>query len=152
MTLKKEAKHITLLKQKRVDGFIIASVFKKNEPVLRQLIEEEIPLVLISLHRSELPVGSVAGDDYLGGYIATEHLLSLGHCRIGIIAQEETVSGTERVRGYEKGFNKCRNRARQKNLIRTTTDLTIEGAQLCARELLASGQRPTAIFLAVMIH
>lgn len=140
----KEAKHITLLKQKRVDGFIIASVFK-NEPVFRQLIEEEIPLVLISLHRPELPVGSVTGDDYLGGYIATEHLLSLGHHRIGIIAQEGTVSGAERVRGYEKALINAGIEL-DKNLIRTTTDLTIEGAQLSARELLSNRQRPTAIF------
>lgn len=140
----KEAKHITLLKQKRVDGFIIASVFK-NEPVLRQLIEEEIPLVFIALHRSELPVGSVTGDDYLGGYVATEHLLSLGHRRIGIIAEEGTVSGVERVRGYEKALINAGIEI-DKNLVRTTTEPTIEGAQLCARELLASGRRPTAIF------
>ena len=140
----KEAKHITLLKQKRVDGFIIASFFK-NEPVLRQLIEEEIPLVFIAFHRPELPVGSVAGDDYLGGYVATEHLLSLGHCRIGIIAEEGTASGAERPRGYEKALINAGIEV-DKNLVITTTDPTIEGAQLCARELLTNRQRPTAIF------
>ncbi|GAA3333720.1 hypothetical protein GCM10020331_098880 [Ectobacillus funiculus] len=40
----------------------------------------------------------------------------------------------------------------KKNLVITTTDPTIEGAQLCARELLTNRQRPTAIFLGVMIY
>jgi DNA-binding LacI/PurR family transcriptional regulator len=140
----KEAKHITLLRQKHVDGFIIASIFK-NEPVLKQLIEEEFPIVLISLQRPELPIGSVTGDDYLGGYIATEHLLSLGHRRIGIIAEEATVSGTERTKGYKKALENAGIEVNE-NLVITTNEATIEGAEMQAKELLNSGQRPTAIF------
>ncbi|WP_047154189.1 LacI family DNA-binding transcriptional regulator [Aneurinibacillus tyrosinisolvens] len=141
---KKEAKHITLLRQKHVDGFIIASIFK-NEPVLKQLIEEEFPIVLISLQRPELPVGSVTGDDYLGGYIATEHLLSLGHRKIGIIAEEATISGTERIKGYKKALENAGIKV-DENLVITINEPTIEGAEVKAKELLNSGQRPTAIF------
>jgi LacI family transcriptional regulator len=140
----KEAKHITLLNQKRVDGFIIASVFK-NEPALKQLIEEEIPIVLISLQRPELPVGSVAGDDYLGGYIATEHLLSLGHRRIGIIAENATISGMERIKGYQKALENAGIEV-DESLIIGINEPTIDCAEIFAKELLSSGQRPTAIF------
>ncbi|HWO97080.1 MAG TPA: LacI family DNA-binding transcriptional regulator [Bacillus sp. (in: firmicutes)] len=141
---KKEAKHIALLRQKYVDGFIIASVFK-NEAVLKQLMEDEIPLVFFSLQRPELPVASVAGDDYLGGYIATEHLLSLGHRRIGIIAEEATISGTERIRGYEKALINAGIEI-DESLIMSIDEPTIEGARQHARKLLDGKQRPTAIF------
>jgi DNA-binding LacI/PurR family transcriptional regulator len=140
----KEAKHIALLRQKHVDGFIIASVFK-NEAVLKQLMEEEIPLVFFSLQRPELPVASVVGDDYLGGYIATEHLLSLGHRRIGIIAEAATISGTERTRGYEKALVNAEIEV-DESLIISINEPTIEGAKKHAKKLLDSEQRPTAIF------
>ncbi|WP_078408921.1 LacI family DNA-binding transcriptional regulator [Priestia abyssalis] len=140
----KEAKHIALLRQKHVDGFIIASIFK-NEVALKQLMEEEIPLVFFSLQRPELPVASVAGDDYLGGYIATEHLLSLGHRRIGIIAEAATVSGTERTRGYEKALVNAGIEV-DESLVIPIKEPTIEGAKQHAKKLLDREQRPTAIF------
>lgn len=140
----KEAKHIALLRQKHVDGFIIASVFK-NEVALKQLMEEKIPLVFFSLQRPELPVASVAGDDYLGGYIATEHLLSLGHRRIGIIAEAATVSGTERTRGYEKALVNAGIEV-DESLVIPIKEPTIEGAKQHAKKLLNREQRPTAIF------
>ncbi|KKI88420.1 hypothetical protein WQ54_31640 [Bacillus sp. SA1-12] len=140
----KEAKHITLLKQKHVDGIIIASIFK-NEQVLKQLIEEELPIVLFAFQRPELPVGSVTGDDYLGGYLATEHLLSLGHRRIGIIAEDATISGTERIKGYKKAIENAGLEVNE-NLVITINEPTIEGAAVHAKELLNNAQRPTAIF------
>lgn len=140
----KEAKHIALLRQKHVDGFIIASVFK-NEAVLKQLMEDKIPIVFFSLQRPELPIASVASDDYLGGYIATEHLLSLGHRRIGIIAEAATVSGTERTRGYEKALVNAGIEV-DESLVTPINEPTIEGAKQHAKKLLDSEQRPTAIF------
>ncbi len=140
----KEAKHIALLRQKRVDGFIIASIFK-NETVLKQLIQEKVPIALMAFERSELPVASVTGDDYLGGYLATEHLLSLGHRRIGIITEEETISGKERIKGYEKALLNAGIEV-EPSLIVAINDPTIEGAEKHARKLLDREQRPTAIF------
>jgi LacI family transcriptional regulator len=140
----KEAKHIALLRQKHVDGFIIASIFK-NEEVLKQLIEEQVPIVLIALQRPELPVGSVTADDYLGGYIATEHLLSLGHRRIGIIAEVATLSGMERIKGYQKALMNAGIEV-DESLVMTINEPTIEGTEMHARKLLNTEQRPTAIF------
>ncbi len=140
----KEARHITLLKQKHVDGIIIASIFK-NEPVLKQLIEEELPIVFVNFQRPELPVGSISGDDFLGGYMATDHLLSLGHRRIGIIAEDATISGEERIKGYKKALENAGIEV-DENLIITINEPTIEGAEVHAKELLNNAQKPTAIF------
>ncbi|MGM7723811.1 LacI family DNA-binding transcriptional regulator [Metabacillus sp. Hm71] len=140
----KEARHITLLKQKHVDGIIIASIFK-NEPVLKQLIEEELPIVFVNFQRPELPVGSISGDDFLGGYMATDHLLSLGHRRIAIIAEDATISGEERIKGYKKALENAGIEV-DENLIITINEPTIEGAEVHAKELLNNAQRPTAIF------
>jgi DNA-binding LacI/PurR family transcriptional regulator len=44
---------------------------------------------------------SVTGDDYDGAYKATEHLLSLGHRRIGFLGFINAVLVQKRVSGYE---------------------------------------------------
>lgn len=56
---------------------------------------------LISVTRKSALVHSVTADDYLGAELATKHLISQGHRKIGFLANPQTDGYRERLRGYQ---------------------------------------------------
>jgi len=94
----KEDMYISLLMQKNVDGFILASGFEHFETV-QKLMDEEVPVVIVARNYPEVPVNLVAIHDYEAGYQATSYLIQQGHKRISIIARD-IWSNRERFRGY----------------------------------------------------
>jgi LacI family transcriptional regulator len=52
----------------------------------------------------EFNVDRVTSDNVQGGYLATRHLLELGHRRIGVISPRKSTTFTERLRGYQKAL------------------------------------------------
>lgn len=94
----KEKNYIQLLKQKSVDGFILASGFEDPGEVER-LIKEDIPVVIVAREFPLFSVNGVALNDYIGGQMAAKHLVERGHRKIGIIARD-LWSNRERVRGF----------------------------------------------------
>ena len=83
---------------------IIAAVIWAHMPASRQSLQrlkDALPLVLVDRRIAGFGSDFVGFDDEAGGRGATDHLLSLGHRRIGFLSGEvgaETVS--ERWRGY----------------------------------------------------
>lgn len=140
----KETRYLSLLKQKRVDGFIIAAK-TNNIKFLENLIKKEkIPVVLIAHDIPLLPIDSVTVDDCLGGFQVTEHLISLGHKRIGFLA-EDAWSSKERIRGYQQALSKAGIEF-DASLIQVCKPPNLESAQIQAAKLLGLSERPTAIF------
>ncbi|HWO95852.1 MAG TPA: LacI family DNA-binding transcriptional regulator [Bacillus sp. (in: firmicutes)] len=139
----KELRYISLLKQKQVDGIIVAARFK-NIKLLRELIKEKFPLALIAQDLPALPIDSVTVDDYLGGYQVTEYLLSLGHQNIGVVAEGDR-SSKERIRGYQQALIDAGLKT-DEDLIVVCNQPTRECARLNAGRLLDLEKRPSAIF------
>jgi DNA-binding LacI/PurR family transcriptional regulator len=68
---------------------------------LRRLTAARIPLVLIDPPEEPGPgVRSVGTTNWLGGLLATRHLIELGHERIAVIGQDQMWSGVARLAGY----------------------------------------------------
>jgi DNA-binding LacI/PurR family transcriptional regulator len=66
----------------RIDGLIVISL--SPHPVeLERILRSSLPTVLLDAHHRDLP--RVVADDVRGGRLATEHLIALGHRRIGFI-------------------------------------------------------------------
>jgi LacI family transcriptional regulator len=80
----KESAYIDILLRQRVDGVIYVPTGHNTESV-RRLLQADIPIVLIDRDFPELPISRVLSDNYGGAYLATQHLLNLGHERIGLI-------------------------------------------------------------------
>lgn len=100
----REESCLSLLRGRGLDGFIVAPTTKGNEN-LRSLIEEGIPLVLIDRYNSRLAVDQVYSANRKGGYIATEHLVSLGHDRIGVLVGIRGLRTIEdRLEGYRSAL------------------------------------------------
>ncbi len=83
------------------DGAILVLAHGQSNR-LDMLFRNKIPFVVVD-HRGELgpDVPSVAATNWLGGRLATEHLLSLGHRRIAIISGDTALPcSRDRIAGY----------------------------------------------------
>jgi len=81
----------------RVEGLVIA-----GEPDTDLAIPASTPLVIAGGRVSIPRADTVANDDRAGGRIAAEHLLGLGHVRLGFIGARSAASA-ERRAGFEAG-------------------------------------------------
>lgn len=90
-----------LIRSRRADGLVISGP-RTGEPELESLAREGVPVVLQgSLPGVDLP--SVDVDNRAGAQRAVEHLLALGHRRVGMITNAPLgyTSARERLDGYE---------------------------------------------------
>jgi len=90
------------LLQRGVDGLILSTA-RSDDDFPAELAARGVPFVL-ALRTDGRSLSSVA-DDRLGGYLATRHLLDLGHRRIGLIAGPDYASSsTGRAKGYRQAM------------------------------------------------
>jgi DNA-binding LacI/PurR family transcriptional regulator len=140
----REITAVRTLREKRVDG-IIVTASRVGNLYLPLLEEVEVPIVLVNNQQEGRYVYSVATDNVHGGEMAINHLLELGHRRIGYIAvPEKTSSSLERLKGYK--------RALQAHKVEVTDSLISsgngwpDGGERGMRQLLALSSPPTAVF------
>jgi LacI family transcriptional regulator len=96
----KQRNYLRVLQEKRIDGLIIASA--GDDAVLAQtLADAHEPLVIVDRNIEGLNADLVQIDHEKGAYLATRHLLELGHVRIGCITGPvETAVSAMRVHGF----------------------------------------------------
>ena len=83
-----QARSIEVLREKQVDGFVIAPVFEDEPVSVRSLVDDDIPVVLLDRRMPALAdVPLVSVDHSSAARMAVEHLLALGHRRIAIVTE-----------------------------------------------------------------
>ncbi|MGH3167215.1 MAG: substrate-binding domain-containing protein, partial [Trebonia sp.] len=127
------------------DGVILV-ISQVTESQLSQLRSAGIPLVVIDPANAPPPdLPSVGATNWAGGMAATEHLLGLGHRRIGAISgPTELLCSRARVDGYRSALDRVDIRF-DPALVREG-DFYHEGGFACGAELLSLPDPPTAIF------
>lgn len=104
-----EARFLQQMIDRRVDGLIIVPTRSAlpcaNLDFYHTIIQKGIPIVFIDSFYSELNIPYVALDDVKAGYIATQHLLSMGHRNIAGIFSHINRQGHLRYLGYIKALN-----------------------------------------------
>lgn len=84
---------------RRPDGMVLGDARLQDDAVVQELERRGIPYVLTSRRRPHSL--SATTDDLLGGRLAGEHLVALGHRDVGVIAGEPYAStGVERTAGF----------------------------------------------------
>ncbi|WP_020618368.1 LacI family DNA-binding transcriptional regulator [Paenibacillus daejeonensis] len=140
--LNKETQYIQLLRQKSVDGILVATGVRDDD-ALKELIDQRVPVALVAREMSVLAVSTVLVDDFAGGYSAASYLLELGHRRIGVVAESLTVSSSKaRVKGYRLALEEA-GLTYEEGLL-AVSDFSVEGGKAAAATLLQ--EAPTAIF------
>jgi LacI family transcriptional regulator len=85
---------------RRVEGLVLATA-EMHDPVVTLCRTEGIPVVLVNRAEAEGRVASVISDDRMGMRLAVQHLVALGHSRIGHLAGPQNVStGVWRLEGF----------------------------------------------------
>lgn len=155
---------VELFRHKRVDGIIVAAssggpealmemrprgvpvVFINNEHI--EIDNEHIEPVSASLALDEPagagPVYLVANDDTQGAILVVEHLLALGHRRIGYIGATGRASSLRRYHGYRLTLERAS--VPRDDLLVVHLDEGADEGELGAFRLLAGEARPTALF------
>lgn len=105
--LQEEDRLLQLLLQDHAAGILIWPVMDDSpHRVLFDLVRQRLPVSLMDRTFPELQADVVLCDNYHGGYIATQHLISLGHRQIIFMARPHLnlLPITERLRGYRQAM------------------------------------------------
>jgi LacI family transcriptional regulator len=105
----KNVDDVSFLKEKRKDIAGIVVVESTSKENYRRMKSLKIPFVLIGdIFREKLAepeVDVICNDDFQSSYLATKHLIDLGHRRIGYVTYSVRYSWEiEKLRGYEEAL------------------------------------------------
>ena len=130
-----------------VDGLVLATV-ALNDPVVGHCLAASIPVMLVNRTDMGRKLSAVVTDDAAGMRLAVDHLVNLGHIRIGHIAGPQAVStGALRRAGFKAAAVSAGLPA-QNIMIETARAYTREEGRLAALRLLDRKLAPTAIVAA----
>ncbi|MFZ7822327.1 LacI family DNA-binding transcriptional regulator [Priestia sp. 40] len=144
--MQREKTYTQLCRERRVDGAIIQGI-KKEDLYLKEVVESDIPCVLVDIPVHSNSVGYVTTDNALGAKKAVEHLAGLGHQHIGMInGHEDAFVSQERLNGYREALKECGLSFRSEWVV--SGDFEEKKAEKAACELLNRYKEVTAIFCA----
>ncbi len=130
------------LLKRGVDGLILSTA-REGDDFADNLAQRGIPFVLAL--RTDGRNLSAIGDDRLGGYLATRHLLDLGHRRIGVIAGPSYASSArQRLEGYRQAIDEAGIAVHPDWIVPST--FGIDAGADAAEKLMQLHDRPSAIF------
>ena len=138
--------YLQILQQKRVDGILYAHpAGGSNRGVVEEMVRAGMPIVEINRQHAPDLLDAAVADTYLGAYHMTEHLLGLGHTRIGLILGEsQLITGNQRLAGYRRAHEDAHTQV-DSDLI-CVGSFTRQHGEDATRELLGLANRPTALF------
>jgi len=140
-----EAEYISDMLRQRVEGLLIAPVGDESRPNLLRLERHNTPFVLVDRRVQGVDCDVVQSDSVGGARRLVDHLVALGHRRIGMIAERESVSTSrDRRRGYREALEAAGLTPEAELLIETTVDLP--GGYRGMRKLLDLEPPPSAVF------
>ena len=94
------------LQERALDGLILMGPgLRRTSQLIRRVLDEEMPAVILGRSWPDLPVSSVSQDHTEQAHMALDYLLDLGHRHIGFIAREidrEYDWFHERLRAYRQ--------------------------------------------------
>ena len=135
---------VHMFRAKRVDGVIMQPVTSDPLEAIRPLRHARIPVVL--LQHDCAGVHCVVLTDVRGGQLATQHLLDLGHRRIGLVKGRLPVAARagERLTGYSQALAAA-GIEHDPGLV-VVSDVTQSAGYEAMQQLLALPEPPTAVF------
>ena len=143
-----EKQYIDMLRSRGVDGIIFTSAHI-HDPNITRLVRDHFPLVLVNRRVYGDPmmdyIDYVVVGNAKGGFLAVEHLIKMGHKRIGVISGSRGSSpAVERLEGARRAFTEYG--LDPGELLVLEGDFLKSSGYEAAREFLAAGDPPSAIF------
>ena len=143
-----EAEYVHMLLERRVEGMIFISSeiadLEADHRHYARLLREGARLVFVNGTAAEVDAPAVGVDERVAGQLATQHLVTLGHRRIGFAAgPEHYVPTREKDAGRRAALAAA---GIDPDGLVAFGDFSVEGGRRALGELLArDGERPTAV-------
>ncbi|MFX4301274.1 LacI family DNA-binding transcriptional regulator [Alicyclobacillus tolerans] len=132
-----------MIRGRRVDGILLLGS-RKDDIAIRKITEANFPAVLLGRPNQEINFSSVNNDNVQAAYEATQHLLQLGHDRIGFLGGSSDLLVTvDRVQGYRKALQEWGIQPEER--MEVSSFFLEQGGYLGMMRLLALSDRPTAV-------
>jgi len=143
MSEAREQDYVNVLRSRRVEGVILIPT-SADTRAASQLREAGICTVVLEYEIDG--AHCIIVDEFRGGLLLTQHLLGLGHRRIGcIVLAEDTSSSKARFDGYCAGLQQAGAALDESLVVRTRPE--IAASEAAAFALLDLPNPPTAIFV-----
>jgi LacI family transcriptional regulator len=140
----RELFYADVLSKRQVDGVIFIAAGDQTDS-LDFLLRERMPVVMIDRDLPKVEVDAVLIDNQLGGFLATRHLVEMGHKHIACIAGPSSITpGGERITGYRRALEEAGLVYDAELVIRG--DYHPQSGMEITQNLLRMSPRPTAIF------
>jgi DNA-binding LacI/PurR family transcriptional regulator len=139
----REDDYIELLMERGVSGIIFVSGLHADSTADRtryvRLIETGLPIVMINGYRADIEAPHISNDDVASMEMAVDHLIALGHRRIGLaVGQDRFVPSIRKTEGFRRGVSRNLGISVPDELI-VNTLFTVEGGQAAAQMLIDRG-------------
>lgn len=136
---------VRTLLEYRVDGILAAAPSLENDSRLGAALRGSVPVVSIHrLHNGGVP--TVGSDHSLTGSIAAEHLLGLGHRRIGTVTGPgERRVVQSRLRGFRAGLRAAGRSLPERRVV--SANWTHEGGRVAIHQLFDADPTVTGVFV-----
>src|SRR5690242_13899946 len=143
--LEREREVIDEMIAHRVEGILIAPVSDRSRDHLPQLERYGLAFVLVERTIPGINADPILGDSVGGARQLVEHLIGLGHTRIGMVTESNTVStARDRRRGYEAALTSAGLDSDPELVVEASVDP--DGGREGMRRLLELDHPPTAVF------
>jgi DNA-binding LacI/PurR family transcriptional regulator len=138
--------YLNMFRRREISGMLyVGSTL--DDSYLKDFLDTSYPFVLVNSYLPGLGVPHVTIDHAKMGYVATEHLISLGHRRIGhITGSMNVVSTVDRLQGYKQALEDAGIGYEERLVV--NGHFNRSGAAAAARSLLDLKAAPTAIYAA----
>jgi LacI family transcriptional regulator len=141
--IEREQRAVEAFRTRLVEGIIIAPVTGSDSAHLRQ---GGWPVVCVDRSIRGVDVDTVTVTNARGARMAVEHLLALGHSRIGVVTDSAEIPSTaQRLRGYRTALRNAGIEV-DEDLISVAALSTLSGGHAAARDLLERPDRVGAVF------
>jgi DNA-binding LacI/PurR family transcriptional regulator len=129
-----------------VKGFILVAP-PADSPLVKKLIKDDVTFVAVSARTGHKNVSYVDADNAAGAYMATEHLIKLGHRHIGYIGgPADSENARERENGYRRAMNDYGIKISTPNILKG--DFEQKGGYNGMMKMLRGPNKPSAVFAA----
>ncbi|MEQ8429811.1 MAG: LacI family DNA-binding transcriptional regulator [Silicimonas sp.] len=141
----RERQAVANLYERRVEGLIIAPAQGDHEYINSDL-PSDFPIVAVNRRLEAGRSGAVLLRNVEAAKVAANHLIALGHTKIGaIIASQELMTSSERLIGFREAMEEAGLRVNSDWLGTGSGTIHPDGARASAMRIFSGTDRPTAV-------
>jgi LacI family transcriptional regulator len=138
-----DAQHIRLFSQRRVDAMLLSLAAEDDADTLNMIRGLQVPIVVVDRDLPpEIQASAVVSDHRQGMTEAVDHLLDLGHRRIGLINGADLRPTRERLGALQDAYAA---RDLDPTYTEIAGEITPEQGQAAMAEMLDAADPPTAV-------